>query len=133
MCCFTQSIHSLRLSVGGRTDARTHRRKIFTQYSGISSCSLGSTDCSLHPGAYSTHTTHPQPYNFHLSWHSLLLEGAVRPNQEHLLHGVLVFHASLPQWVLILSVCSRCSHRCWMKVRMLLALTLYLCVLVRTM
>jgi len=74
--------------------------------------------CSLHPGAYSTHTTNPQPYNVHLSWHSLLLEGAVHPNQEHVLHGVLVFHASLPQWVLMLSVCSRCSHRCWMKVRM---------------
>jgi hypothetical protein len=44
MCCFTQSIHTLRLSVGGRTDARTHGRKIFTQYSGISPCSLGSTD-----------------------------------------------------------------------------------------
>ena len=27
-----------------RTDGRTHGRKIFTQYSGISSCSLGSTD-----------------------------------------------------------------------------------------
>jgi len=51
-CCFTQSIHTLRLSVGGRTDGRTDgrthgrtdARKIFTQYSGISSCSLGSTD-----------------------------------------------------------------------------------------
>ncbi len=60
---FTQSIHTLRLSVGGRTDGRTHGRmdgwtdarthgrtdgrthgrKIFTQYSGISSCSVGST------------------------------------------------------------------------------------------
>jgi hypothetical protein len=27
-----------------RTDGRTHARKIFTQYSGISSCSVGSTD-----------------------------------------------------------------------------------------
>jgi hypothetical protein len=48
MCCFTQSILTLRLSVGGQTDgrthARTHARKIFTQYSGISSCSLGNTD-----------------------------------------------------------------------------------------
>ncbi len=48
MSCFTQNILTLRLSVGGRTDgrtdARTHARKIFTQYSGISSCSLGSTD-----------------------------------------------------------------------------------------
>ena len=26
MCCFTQSIHTLRLSVGGRTHARTHGR-----------------------------------------------------------------------------------------------------------
>ncbi len=63
MCCFTQSIHTLHLSVGGltdgRTDAWTHGRtdgradgrtdgrmdggKIFTQYSGISSCSVGST------------------------------------------------------------------------------------------
>ena len=48
---FTQSIHTLRLSVGGWTDARTDGRtdgqtdgrKIFTQYSGISSCSVGST------------------------------------------------------------------------------------------
>jgi hypothetical protein len=44
---FTQSIHTLRLSVGGRTHARMHGRmdgrKIFTQYSGISSCSVGST------------------------------------------------------------------------------------------
>ncbi len=44
MCCFTQNIHTLRLSVGGRTHARKHARKIFTQYSGISSCSLGSTN-----------------------------------------------------------------------------------------
>ncbi len=52
---FTQSIHTLRLSVGGRTHGLTHGlthgrthgrtdgRKIFTQYSGISSCSVGST------------------------------------------------------------------------------------------
>ena len=26
MCCFTQNILTLRLSVGGRTDARTHAR-----------------------------------------------------------------------------------------------------------
>ena len=26
MCCFTQSIHTLRLSIGGRTDARTDAR-----------------------------------------------------------------------------------------------------------
>jgi hypothetical protein len=26
MCCFTQSIHTLRLSVGGLTDGRTHGR-----------------------------------------------------------------------------------------------------------
>jgi hypothetical protein len=36
MCCFTQNILTLRLSVGGRTDgrtdARTDARKIFTQY-----------------------------------------------------------------------------------------------------
>ncbi len=44
MCCFTQNILTLRLSVGGRTHGRTDTRKIFTQYSGISSCSLGSTD-----------------------------------------------------------------------------------------
>jgi hypothetical protein len=48
MCCFKLSIHTLRLSVGGRmdgrTDGRTDGRKIFTQYSGISSCSQGSTD-----------------------------------------------------------------------------------------
>ena len=31
----------------GRTHARTDARKIFTQYSGISSCSLGSTDRSI--------------------------------------------------------------------------------------
>ena len=37
---FTHNINTLRLSVGGRTDAR----KIFTQYSGISSCSVGSTN-----------------------------------------------------------------------------------------
>ncbi len=50
---FTQSIHTLRLSVGGRTHGRTDARtdgrmdgrKIFTQYSGISSCSVGSTYC----------------------------------------------------------------------------------------
>ncbi len=54
-CCFAQSIHTLRLSVGGRTDGRTDARmhgrtdgrKIFTQYSGISSCSVGSTYMSL--------------------------------------------------------------------------------------
>jgi len=45
MCCFTQRIHTLRLSVGGRR----HGRKIFTQYSGISSCSLGSTDNNRSP------------------------------------------------------------------------------------
>jgi len=52
MCCLRENILTLRLSVGGRTDgrtdgrthARTDGRKIFTQYSGISSCSLGSTD-----------------------------------------------------------------------------------------
>jgi hypothetical protein len=54
MSCFKLTIHTKRLSVGGRTDGRTHARtdgrtdgrtEIFTQYSGISSCSLGSTDC----------------------------------------------------------------------------------------
>jgi hypothetical protein len=48
---FYTKIHTLRLSVGGRTDGRMDARtdgrtdgwKIFTQYSGISSCSMGST------------------------------------------------------------------------------------------
>ncbi len=44
MCCLRQNILTLRLSVGGRTDARTDGRKIFTQYSGIISCSVGSTN-----------------------------------------------------------------------------------------
>ena len=46
MCCLRENILTLRLSVGGRTDARTDGRTHarFTQYSGISSCSLGSTD-----------------------------------------------------------------------------------------
>ena len=47
MCCFTQNILTLRLSVGGRTDGRTDGQKIFTQYSGISSCSVGSTDSTV--------------------------------------------------------------------------------------
>ena len=33
MCCLRENILTLRLSVGGRTDARTDGRKIFTQYS----------------------------------------------------------------------------------------------------
>jgi len=53
------------LSVGGhmhgRTDARTHgrtdARKIFTQYSGISSCSVGSTNRGV------THQTDEQHLN----------------------------------------------------------------------
>ena len=41
---YTKYTHPTLISRG--TDARTHARKIFTQYSGISSCSLGSTDLS---------------------------------------------------------------------------------------
>jgi hypothetical protein len=36
----------------GRTDARTDTWKIFTQYSGISSCSLGRTDCDKKIGNF---------------------------------------------------------------------------------
>ena len=39
---YTKYTHPTLICRG--TDARTHARKIFTQYSGISSCSLGSTD-----------------------------------------------------------------------------------------
>jgi len=46
-CCFTHNIHTLRLSVGGHTDGHMDARKIFTQYSGISSCSVGSTNWSV--------------------------------------------------------------------------------------
>jgi hypothetical protein len=35
--------------------------------------------------------THTNFHNFHPSWHSLLLEGVVLPNQAGLLHGVLVY------------------------------------------
>jgi hypothetical protein len=43
---YTKYTHPTLICRGtdGRTDGRTHARKIFTQYSGISSCSLGSTD-----------------------------------------------------------------------------------------
>jgi hypothetical protein len=39
---YTKYTHPTLICRG--TDARTHARKIFTQYSGISSCSLGSMD-----------------------------------------------------------------------------------------
>jgi hypothetical protein len=39
---YTKYTHPTLICRG--TDARMHGRKIFTQYSGISSCSLGSTD-----------------------------------------------------------------------------------------
>ena len=42
--CFTQNIHTLRLSVGGhthgRTDGRTDAQKIFTQYKPIGASPL---------------------------------------------------------------------------------------------
>jgi hypothetical protein len=43
---YTKYTHPTLICRGadGRTDGRTDARKIFTQYSGISSCSLGSTD-----------------------------------------------------------------------------------------
>jgi hypothetical protein len=48
MCCFTLKVYTLRYLEGdGRTDARTDGRKIFTQYSGISSCSQGSMDMDM--------------------------------------------------------------------------------------
>jgi hypothetical protein len=108
MCCFTLSIHTPRLSVGGRThgrtDGHTDGRKIFTQYSGISSCSLGSTD---NPASWLLAVTDPgmvyarkmQSKIFSICWCITIFGGSLT---IFLLLVSIYRQNSLPRWNTVL-------------------------------